>query len=120
MRSIIQCVAGVGMTWKLLSFATVLATAHIVCAYCVVLNSIFVGLYGCMLIHLLGGEATYNHSDGSPLLPDLMCTGTENYLSECSGYDLEAEVPEDYCVNQGSARCVEGKIYFSNCEIHKG
>ena len=32
MRSTIQCVVRAGMTWKLLSFATILVTAHIVCS----------------------------------------------------------------------------------------
>ena len=32
MRSTVQCVARAGMTWKLLSFATIMATPHIVCS----------------------------------------------------------------------------------------
>ena len=32
MRSTVQCVVRAGMTWKLLSFATIMATPFIVCS----------------------------------------------------------------------------------------
>ena len=61
----------------------------------------------------LGAEATYNELEGSPVLQDLMCNGTEYYLSECPGYILQ-DIPEGSCENQASVRCVEGTVYLSS------
>lgn len=72
----------------------------------------------CMLSSLVP-EATYgefNQSNESPVLPDLMCDGTEYSLSDCPGFEL-AEVPEGYCgENQAGVRCVEG-TYVSSYEV---
>ena len=64
----------------------------------------------------LGAEATYNEFEGSPLLPDLMCNGTEYFLSDCPGYILR-DIPEGSCENQASVRCVEGTVYLSSFEF---
>jgi hypothetical protein len=48
-------------------------------------------------------------SDETPVLQNLMCNGTEYYLSDCSGYEL-GDVTGDYCLSgndQAGIRCVE-------------
>ena len=48
-------------------------------------------------------------SDETPVLQNLNCSGRENYLSDCPGYDLN-NVTGDYCLSgqyQAGVRCVE-------------
>ena len=48
-------------------------------------------------------------SDEIPVLQSINCSGTEYYLSDCPGYDLN-NVTGDYCLSgnyQAGVRCVE-------------
>ena len=61
-----------------------------------------------------GPEATlgsvFGLSDETPVLQNPMCNGTEYYLSDCPGYDLN-NVTGDYCLSgeyQAGVRCVDG------------
>ena len=51
MRSTVQCVVRAGMTWKLLSFATIMATHHIVCS----VNAALPGTDDFMLLCIIRG-----------------------------------------------------------------
>ena len=60
-------------------------------------------------------EATFGSafglSDETPVLQNLMCNGTEYYLSDCPGYDLN-NVTGLYCLSgnyQAGVRCVDGR-----------
>jgi hypothetical protein len=56
-------------------------------------------------------------SDESPVLQNLMCNGTEYYLSDCRGYEL-GDVTGDYCLSgnyQAGVRCLEVPTPTSPC-----
>ena len=62
-------------------------------------------------------EATFGSvfglSDETPVLQNLMCNGTEYYLSDCPGYDLN-NVTGLYCLSgnyQAGVRCIDGRTY---------
>ena len=64
-------------------------------------------------VSLTGSEATgqmvFGLSDETPVLQNLMCSGSEYTLSDCPGYDLNA-VTGDYCLSgdyQAGVRCIE-------------
>ena len=64
-----------------------------------------------------GPEATlgsvFGLSDETPVLQNPMCNGTEYYLSDCPGYDLN-NVTGDYCLSgeyQAGVRCVDGRNF---------
>ena len=55
--------------------------------------------------------SVFGLSDETPVLQDLMCTGFEDSLSDCPGYDLN-NVTGDYCLsgnNQAGVRCIDGR-----------
>ena len=54
-------------------------------------------------------------SDETPLSTNLMCNGSEYYLSDCPGYGL-SNATDDYCLSgnyQAGVRCIEGILV--NC-----
>ena len=58
-------------------------------------------------------------SDETPLSTNLMCNGSEYYLSDCPGYGL-SNATDDYCLSgnyQAGVRCIEGII--STVEVMK-
>ena len=98
--------------------------AAVVCGYMgysspyyseLILNSITARNFNITYISTISGsEATggrvFGLSDETPVLQNMMCSGSEYTLSDCAGYDLN-NVTGDYCLSgnyQAGVRCIEG------------
>ena len=111
MEPIVQCVMMDGQTVMLLWSAIKKDTAITVSI------SLIFSLMAIELSLQTAPEATFGSafglSDEAPVLQNLMCNGTEYYISDCPGYDLN-NVTGDYCLSgnyQAGVRCVNGRTY---------
>ena len=111
MKHIVQCVMKDGVTVMLLLSALTLVIAHLI----IVSHSLIRLKTVADKIHIITvAEGTYGSvfglSDETPVLQNVMCNGSEYYLSECEGYNLN-NVSGDYCLSgnyQAGVRCIEG------------